>query len=117
MRNETANIMCEALRENNCEAYCDGNCCFKVEVAVKYLIENGLTIAKDNNVPTGWIPASEKPKEAGEYNVMIKGASVSTTLFYSAKLNAWYEFSDDDFEQPYEITHWMPLPKPPKEEL
>lgn len=110
MRNETANIMCEIIRENNCEAYCDGNCCFKVEVAVKYLIDNGLMIQK-------WIPASEKPKEAGEYNVMIKGASISSTLFYSAKLNAWYEFSDDDFEQPYEITHWMPLPKGPKEEV
>lgn len=74
-----------------------------VEHIADHLLANGATIQR-------WIPASEKPKEAGEYNVIIKGASVSTTLFYSIKLNAWYEFSDDDFEQPYEITHWMPLP-------
>ena len=78
------------------------------EYLADHLIANGVTIQR-------WIPASEKPKEVGEYNVMIKGTPVSTTLFYSVYHEAWYEFSDDDFEQPYEITHWMPLPQPPKE--
>ncbi len=71
-----------------------------------HLIADGATIQR-------WIPANEPPKEAGEYNVAIKGASVSTTLFYSVHNKAWY---DDYFEQPYEVTHWMSLPEPPKEE-
>lgn len=63
-----------------------------------------------------WNPASDPPKEAGEYIVMIRGATIPTTLFFSTISKAWYEFDDDERENPYAITHWQPLPKPPKED-
>lgn len=66
--------------------------------------------------PQRWIPASEPPKAAGEYIVMIRGATFTTTLFFSTISNAWYEFDDDERENPYTITHWMPLPEGPKED-
>lgn len=73
------------------------------------------------NAPTidtqRWIPASEPPKESGEYIVMIRGATFTTTLFFSTISKAWYEFDDDERENPYTITHWMQLPEGPKEEI
>ena len=58
---------------------------------------------------------TDPPKEAGEYIVMIKGASNATALLYEA--GQWFEQSDDGIPYCYyEVTHWMPLPKSPKGE-
>lgn len=63
-----------------------------------------------------WIPCSERlpempedtdDKDCPEFNVMIKGASVATTLKYSPD-GAWF----DDLGQVYEVIAWMPLPEP-----
>lgn len=63
-----------------------------------------------------WIPCSERlpeipedtdDKDCPEFNVMIEGASVATTLKYSPD-GAWF----DDLGQVYEVIAWMPLPEP-----
>ena len=71
------------------------------------LIANGVTVNE-------WRPASEPPKECGEYNVMIFRAETPTTLFYSKVHNGWYVFNDDEYDIPYNVTHWMPRPEAPK---
>lgn len=80
-----------------------------LERIADHLIANGVMVQE-------WIPASEPPKESGEYNVMIKGGVVATSLFYSKIENGWYEFNDDDYVEPQPVTHWQPMPTPPKEE-
>ena len=77
-----------------------------------YLIANGVTIQK-------WIPVSERlPENFGEYIVTVQE---ETGELYS-------DYADYD---PYHkkwrtglflgvrdnVTHWMPLPEPPKEEM
>lgn len=63
-----------------------------------------------------WIPRSERlpeipedtdDKDCPEFNVMIEGASIATTLKYSPD-GAWF----DDLGQVYEVIMWMPLPEP-----
>lgn len=63
-----------------------------------------------------WIPCSERlpevpedtdDEDCPEFNVMIKGASIATTLKYSPD-GAWF----DDLGQVYEVIVWMPLPEP-----
>ena len=63
-----------------------------------------------------WIPCSERlpevpedtdDKDCPEFNVMIEGASIATTLKYSLD-GAWF----DDLGQVYEVIVWMPLPEP-----
>lgn len=63
-----------------------------------------------------WIPCSERlpevpedtdDEDCPEFNVMIKGASVATTLKYSPD-GAWF----DDLGRVYEVIVWMPLPEP-----
>lgn len=81
--------------------------CSLIELA-DYLIANGVTVNE-------WRLASELPKEEGEYNVIIDGFAITTTLYYSRAHSGWYEFNDDEYSIPYAVTHWMPLPQPPKE--
>ena len=64
-----------------------------------------------------WIPASEPPKEEGKYIVHRKGfhANLRDVLWYSKK-RGWH-FNDADLGNVTvnDVTHWMPLPEPPKE--
>lgn len=64
----------------------------------------------------GWIPVEERlpevPKEledayCPEFNVMIKGAEIATTLKYSWD-GAWF----DDNGNVYNVIAWKPLPEP-----
>ena len=45
-----------------------------------------------------------------EFNVMILGATRATTLYYDGK--RWY----DEGNKCYCVTHWQPMPQPPKGE-
>ena len=60
-----------------------------------------------------WISASAPPKDHKEYIVMIKGATCPTTLWYRPNQKTWNVASDD---KNYIVTHWMPMPEPPKGE-
>lgn len=57
----------------------------------------------------GWHPVSERPKKTDDYIVRIDCGVVQITSMrnYIASLNKWV--GED------RITHWMPLPEPPKE--
>lgn len=72
-----------------------------------HLIANGVTIQR-------WIPVEERlPDEPMEYIVMISGGAASTTLLFDGKL--WFEEDEDECRTYYPVTHWIPLPQPPKE--
>ena len=82
------------------------------------LISNGVTVQE-------WIPASEPPKKiTNKVIVLCKNGYMGYGHYedYKGK-QTWYNlesgkpFTDWDLEdcESYEVTHWMPLPKPPKE--
>ena len=66
-----------------------------------------------------WIPVTERmPESEGTYLVYTNRGSVYASHFYEKKV-----FRDDYVREPQwsqrgkvEVTHWMPLPEPPKEE-
>lgn len=71
-----------------------------------HLIANGVTIQR-------WIPVSEPPKEKGRYWCNVKsfsfpGSYYQTTLKWDDGFIEGSIYTDD-------VTHWMPLPLPPKE--
>ena len=83
-----------------------------------HLLANGVTVQE-------WIPASEPPKEDGRYNVYIADkvhACVDAVRFYkdgvgSLHKNVWARYDcEDGYYEVKNITHWMPLPQPPKGE-
>ena len=88
--------------------------------------------ATDNNVGGKWIPVSERlPEEDDRYatvcdfgnGVVTRGVcgfakdfSKVATYQTNAK-NVWYEYDREyGFVMITYVTHWMPLPEPPKEE-
>ena len=109
---------------------CDTRIC---EIA-DYLIANGVTL--DNQVSSSkWIPVTERlPEISALDKEWSKTVLFRTTLGY---IFSGYRcvgrpqksFYDDDWTPPYwlneseelefeddEVTHWMPLPQPPKGE-
>ena len=72
-----------------------------------YLLANGVTIQK-------WIPTENPPEEEGSYLVCSKTGKVYTSHYYTEKkCSEWYT-RKAEWSHP-NITHWMPLPEPPKE--
>ena len=60
---------------------------------------------------TRWIPCSERmPENEGWYLTVVKPENAS------AFVNI-YKFFAGTFNSFFQITHWMPLPEPPEEEL
>ena len=75
------------------------------------LLEAQEIIRKHMN--DGWIPskkhlpkAPEMEDEYPEFNVMIEGAKIPTTLQYS-----YYEEWIDDYGKVYNVIAWQPLPE------
>ena len=69
-----------------------------------HLIANGVTISNLETVKE-WIPVSERLPEV---NVPV--------LVYDGKYVDGREFYDLSYVSKYGVTHWMPLPEPPKGE-
>ena len=82
----------------------------------EFLIANGVTIATDNNVgdkltPTAWIPVTERLPEYGQTVVVrvhfpFDGDARMAVTTYDQHYNPHFW---------KRVTHWMPLPEPPKE--
>lgn len=91
-----------------------------VESIADFLKSHGVTFAEDNNVPCKWVPVGERlPDKSGKYLVRCE-------LWGWGKLfNQWTglcffwdetrQFIDDGGPVMGKVTHWMPLPEPPKE--
>lgn len=60
--------------------------------------------------PQEWIPVTERlPEKNGSYLVYVYG-DVTEMEYWHGK---WHRLRDDYTKA---VTHWMPLPEPPKEE-
>lgn len=102
----------------------------KIARIADYLVVNGVTVP-DKNVGK-WIPVTERlPEKDGKYlvNKDLWGTPyISTILFakvgekvsaYDLKgeKNVWYDYDSEPGYFPVDtVTHWMPLPEPPKGE-
>ena len=89
-----------------------------LEAVADYLLDNGVTFAKDTNVPS-WIPVVERlPDHFGVFIVAIREPG---------RVRVGKDCADFDpfaktwlpslcWDKGYEVTHWMELPEPPKED-
>lgn len=94
-------------------------------VAAKDLIANGVTFATDTNAGSKWISGEdEKPKRRGEYFISYVFEDCNMRFYGSA---FWHDdmetngyvtgphFSNEGVNG-MKVTHWMEIPKLPKEE-
>ena len=77
-----------------------------VENAANILIANGVTVQE-------WIPASEPPKDTGEYWIAYKVCGDYS--YYTGYFDGKYWRSPLTHHK-IPVTHWMPIPQPPKGE-
>ena len=86
-----------------------------------FLIANGVTVSTGTNVGSKWIPAVEQlPKEDGSYLVRTTTGTVTTARFYAFKSFPATKYLPATHRNPAwqsnrNVTHWMPLPEPPRE--
>lgn len=72
------------------------------------------TINRIKKIPSAqeWIPCSERLPDDGQW-VLVWGKWQENPIMMFRENDAWI---DDQFEFYDTVTHWMPLPEPPKEE-
>ena len=92
----------------------DTNCGYvdevEAEVLADYLIANGVTVQE-------WVSVKDMLPEAGGYVVCIaKRNPFSRFMPMAARIekNGWVNPITEQYIS--EVTHWMPLPNPPKGE-
>lgn len=95
-------------------------CCSTYEGQADYLIANGITVT-DNNVGGKWIPVTERlPEHDGQYLCNYhfgthRDMTFTRVLDYYATDKVPH-FQHTLGDTTMKVTHWMPLPKPPKGE-
>jgi hypothetical protein len=69
-------------------------------------------------IPDGWVACSERmPEEAGDIIVVSDGI-VMSGISYSRKKGFYLQALEYDADEPVDdVTHWMPLPAAPHQEV
>ena len=110
----------ELLEDAESAIYWSSNNRSFIEDIADHLISNGVTVQK-------WIPVSERlPEEDGLY-ITFGCTAVPVRWLHNfdkdmRKFGVWWNYEPDGKEHPRyrfieadSITHWMPMPLPPKE--
>lgn len=84
-----------------------------IEKLADHLIAHGVTVqgAPDANVGHKWIPVKERLPEDGQSVLTCKNG-ICDIQIYEKRRNGW--LCKGWFWSMATVTHWMPLPKPPK---
>ena len=109
------------------ELLCDGEVLVSTARVADHLIANGVTFAEDNNVPSKWIPVTERLpendygkhwKERKYYIVRLQGDRIRVARYGYKEYGWWVDSHDCVLSKDHftEVTHWMESPEPPKGE-
>lgn len=94
----------------------------RLETIADHLIANGVTFATDNNVGDKadvtdtnvgkWIPVSERLPDANGVYLSVDDMGIYSFRVFDPNKRMWKAIWEDE-----KVTHWMPMPEPPKEEV
>lgn len=88
-----------------------------IEKKADHLLANGVTFAADTNDGGKWVPVSERlPEPFVPVLVQMPGEVPFPTVREGSISRDGIWYSALYHREPDEITHWMPLPEPPKGE-
>ena len=79
-----------------------------IEAVADYLLDSGVTVQE-------WISV-DKNEHSYTGNRLIALADGLVTVGYQSGYGVWVYWRNGIKHQTYEVTHWMPLPQPPKGE-
>ena len=72
-------------------------------IIADHLIANGVTVQQ-------WIPVSERMPDANGVYLSVDDMGIYSFRVFDPSKRMWKAIWEDE-----KVTHWMPLPKPPKE--
>ena len=85
------------------------------EQAYKNGYDKGYADATDNNVGCKWISVTERlPEDICPVLVALEGLNIAFHGFYQDE--KWWKVGAGTRPFTQKVTHWMPLPEPPKGE-
>lgn len=101
------------------EVLCDGEVLVSTARVADHLIANGVTVQQ-------WIPVTERLPDNKEHDWVLAQVvedngymHIPKVMEYRQALNDWYEETYGWLSKhngAFSVTHWMPLPEPPKGE-
>ncbi|HCD3953802.1 DUF551 domain-containing protein [Enterobacter hormaechei] len=69
-------------------------------------------------IPDGWVACSERMPEAGDDMIVFTDDIVMSGVSYSKKKGFYLQALGYDDDEPVDnVTHWMPLPAAPQQEV
>lgn len=83
-------------------------------VAAKDLIANGVTFATDTNDGSKWISVEDGMPEPMVWVLCACRANIIEVLRYDRNIDGWGTAGLNIGYMKSFVTHWMPLPEPPK---
>ena len=91
----------------------------QTEAVADYLLDNGVTVQE-------WISVKDRLPDNKEHDWVLAQVVEDNGYMHIPKVMEYRQLKNDWFEETYgwlsehnglfSVTHWMPLPKPPKEE-
>ncbi len=84
------------------------------EESADHLIANGVTIATDTNVGDKWISVKDRLPEDRKERVLVKIKDANNIIGHPGMDTDRY-MGERWVRWGHNVTHWMPLPEPPKE--
>ena len=119
VREKLVDIVCDATQINGCIHSCNHTPCAMVGGIVDALIENGVTVQE-------WISVKDRLPDNKEYDWVLAQVvenngfmHIPTVMEYRQSKNDWFEETYgwlSEHNGAFTVTHWMPLPEPPKGE-
>lgn len=98
------------MHEDDCACHCN----LKENAE---LVANGVTFAEDNNVPNKWFSVKERLPLDYQERVLVKIRNFDDIIGHPAVDTDRYICGSGWVRWNGHVTHWMPLPEPPKGEL
>ena len=84
-----------------------------IEREVDFLLANGVTFAKDTDVPSKWISVEDGMPEPMVWVLCACRANIIEVLRYDRNIDGWGTAGLNRGYMKSFVTHWMPLPEPP----
>lgn len=124
MREKLIELQKESLRNCdpgttclNCRYREQADCCERI--TADYMVANGVTIQKwipvTKRLPEDDLPKNSKAKQIKVLVAYMRNGNWVVRSNLRKKGRWWGEPDRWDWSVPDPITHWMPLPQPPKE--
>ena len=109
VKEKLVDIVCDPAQINGCIHRCNHKPCAMVSDIVDALIAHGVTVQE-------WISVNDRLPEAWKQVLIYSRHDFCESAVYIGIPGKWRVTWNHEMLEADSVTHWMPLPEPPKGE-